>query len=116
MKIVCVDDDTEILMYYQNLFSKCNWDIKTFSNPIAAAKYLKNTRLDPDIILLDVQMPVLNGVELAKLIRIKYTDIPILFVTGSHYARVNINNCRVLSKGTSSYQLLESIKQLTGKR
>jgi putative two-component system response regulator len=57
---------------------------KTFTMPSAEKMFelLKNIR--PDIILLDVMMPGMTGIEAIKILKSgEYKDIPVLFLTGT---------------------------------
>lgn len=70
-KIVCVDDEPLALRYLTSLLKEINPQniIKTFSSSLEALEYLKNNR--PDIVFLDIDMPHLNGIELARTLRRK---------------------------------------------
>ncbi len=61
---------------------------------------LSTTPVFPDVIILDLQMPVLDGVETAKLLRNKYDDIKII-VLSSHYSKAFILN--MVEVGASAY-------------
>lgn len=57
----------------------------TFTNPVEALKHLPV--LQPDIIFLDVEMPLIKGAELARKIRESSVNAQIVFTTGHlHYA------------------------------
>jgi DNA-binding NarL/FixJ family response regulator len=38
--------------------------------------------INPDVVLMDIDMPFLNGVEAVKLLRAKFIDLPVLMLTG----------------------------------
>jgi DNA-binding NarL/FixJ family response regulator len=62
-------------------------------------------RLQPDLVLLDVAMPLLNGIEAARQIRSENPDIKLIFVTmqtGRHYVR------EAFDLGASGYLLKQS--------
>ncbi len=76
-KILLADDDRELLKMLHSYFSFKNYTIVTAENGREALKKI-NTK--PDIILLDVNMPGLDGIEVCKLIR-DHVSCPILFLT-----------------------------------
>lgn len=39
-------------------------------------------KTNPDIVLMDIDMPGINGIEAVKLLRSKYPDLPVLMLTG----------------------------------
>ena len=49
------------------------------------------TEEQPDVLLLDMKMPVLNGVETAKLMREHFPDIPIVILS-THFSKAFILN------------------------
>jgi len=70
-----------------------------------------------DLILMDVVMPVLGGIESAKEIRRKNREVPIVFITGydlnsSMVSGIGIENTEVLSKPFS----MAKLGQLIGDR
>ena len=61
---------------------------------------LDNTPTLPDIILLDLNMPVLNGIEAAKVIREHHPEVKVI-VLSSHYSKAFISN--MLEIGAAAY-------------
>lgn len=55
-------------------------DVRTCSNGQAA--YETALEMKPSVVLCDIRMPKLNGIELAKLLRAQFPDIHILFISG----------------------------------
>ncbi len=80
--LICDDDPTYLLLMEETLSSD-NLNVLTAKNGVEALQaYLKH---EPSIVLLDVQMPMLNGFEVCAEIRKhpKGKDTPILMVTGA---------------------------------
>lgn len=78
--ILIVDDDTivsETIKEY--LISICNYDAETASNGKEALEKLASKH--PSVIMLDLDMPVLNGVELLQKIKEINASIPIVIIT-----------------------------------
>lgn len=79
-KILLVDDEQDIVEFLQyNLESEGFEVISAFDGEMALEKVTEK----PDLIVLDVMMPKMNGYEVCKTIRMneKYDDIPIIFLT-----------------------------------
>lgn len=79
-KILLVDDEMDIVEFLQyNLEAEGFEVISAFDGEDALTK----TEENPDLIVLDVMMPKLNGYEVCKKIRMnkEYDDIPIIFLT-----------------------------------
>lgn len=77
-KIMIVDNEMEIIQLMKLYLSREGYEViwTTDSTQAAALAQEKN----PDLILLDVVMPGLSGIELCSKIR-EYSDVPILFVS-----------------------------------
>lgn len=76
-KILVIDDDKELLKMLRRYFEIRNYEIVTAEN---GAEGLGKIKLQPDIILLDVNMPGIDGIEVCCRIRDKVA-CPILFLT-----------------------------------
>lgn len=71
-KILVVDDDREIIESLKSILLKEGYEVVVaFDGEEALAKVKDD---NPDIILLDLILPKLNGYEVLKEIRQKYTD------------------------------------------
>ena len=82
-KIVCVDDSPTILKEIQRFLNQEKFEIIAIDDPIQAVS--KIFRIKPDLILLDITMPKINGYKLCGLLRnSEYcNDTPIIMVTGN---------------------------------
>jgi CheY-like chemotaxis protein len=67
-KILIVDDDTFLLDMYGLKFSKSNFSVTTALGPEQALEKL-HQGLVPDVIILDIMMPVMDGFELLEKIK-----------------------------------------------
>ncbi len=64
-KILIVDDDSFLLDMYTLKFSQSNFEVTTALGPEAALKVLRGGFV-PDVMLLDIVMPVMDGFELME--------------------------------------------------
>ena len=77
-KILIVDDEIGIRELIQLYLVKKNYEVYEAKNGRRAIEIIKNG--DVDLILLDIEMPGMNGFEVCKEIR-AFSNIPILFVS-----------------------------------
>ncbi len=86
IKILVVDDREDNLFSIEAILEKDKYDIVKANSGRAALKILLQQH-DFSLILMDVQMPDLNGFETANIIyqRDKLKDIPIIFITAHNY-------------------------------
>lgn len=76
--IVIIDDENEILTMLEKFLSREGYNVKTYNNPVTALASLPK---DTDIVLLDIMMPQMNGLDvLPKLIE-KNKDLKVLMMT-----------------------------------
>lgn len=67
-KVFIVDDDKFLLGMYSLKFSNNNYEVETTVGSLAALEKLR-AGANPDIVLLDIVMPYMDGLELLKTIR-----------------------------------------------
>lgn len=81
ISILLVEDDDMLRTMYSEKFTKAGFDIKTAEDGKLALTVLKN--VSPDLILLDIVMPNMDGFELLKVLRKekKYAKVPIIMLT-----------------------------------
>lgn len=82
MKLMCivVDDELNAITHLEECISKVPILelVKSFSDPSKAFEFLSNLEEKLDILFLDIQMPEMNGLELAKMIHSKVRYIVIV--------------------------------------
>ncbi|MGF1499734.1 MAG: response regulator [Elainellaceae cyanobacterium] len=80
--IVCIDDSPSVLRKIKSFFDQKTFSVLTISDPMNALMQI--IRCKPDLILLDVNMPNLNGYELCSLLRrhSSFRKTPVIMVTG----------------------------------
>src|SRR4051812_37999415 len=86
VKILAVDDREDNLFSIETILEKDNYIIVKANSGRAALKTLLQQQ-DFTLILMDVQMPDMNGFETASLIyeREKLRHIPIIFITAHNH-------------------------------
>jgi signal transduction histidine kinase len=91
IKILVVDDREDNLLSIETILEKDGYTIVKASSGRAALKVLLHEQ-DFTLILMDVQMPDMNGIETASLIyqRQKLRHIPIIFITANDRSEENI--------------------------
>jgi DNA-binding response OmpR family regulator len=77
--ILVVDDDQFENTLVQFVLSKEGYEVETTDNPRGALQMIK--KREPDLLIIDVMMPYLNGFEFATQLRKEGYDTPIIFMT-----------------------------------
>ncbi len=80
-KILIVDDEADIAEVLGDRLAASGFDVRVVHN--ARACYAAVAEEAPDLILLDIQMPEISGMEALAELKIHYPKIPILMVSAS---------------------------------
>ena len=82
-KIMIVEDDAFVMDIYETKLKKEGFDIILASNGMEAMKKLENQDNIPDLILLDIVMPYMDGLEVLREIEknISLKNIPVILLT-----------------------------------
>ena len=85
-QVLIVEDNEEFISYLTRVIGQ-RYHIHTAGNGEEALKSLEN--LKPDIVISDVMMPVMDGIELCKRIKsdINLSHIPDVYKRQSHASR-----------------------------
>jgi DNA-binding NtrC family response regulator len=78
-KVLFIDDDKTFLELFAPLFEMQEMDVVPVASAIKALEVLANEPID--LVVSDVQMPEMTGVELFGKVQDTYPDIPVIFMT-----------------------------------
>src|SRR5215469_2652334 len=77
--ILVVDDDQFANNLVQFVLTKEGYEVETTDNPNGAMKMIQ--RREPDLLLLDVTMPYLDGFQFSEKLRAEGYETPLIFMT-----------------------------------
>ena len=87
-RILAVDDEPQILRYIRSILSEAGYTAIVTGDP-GEVEHLMETET-PDLVLLDLELPGINGIDLMKRI-LMISEVPVIFVSGyggdEHVAR-----------------------------
>jgi DNA-binding response OmpR family regulator len=89
-KILVIDDSPLVLAMASDALTAAKFDVFTATNGIEANSYIFSSNNKPDLIILDIMMPLLDGNKKAKILKEKdfSKDIPILFISSKTEAEL----------------------------
>ena len=119
-RILIVEDDYDLRKYLKNIL-KTDYIIYEASDGLEGIE--KTLEIIPDMIISDVMMPEMDGIEMCKRIKknILVSHIPLLMLTAKtgeefHIKGLNVGAWDYISKPFNSKQLLQKIKNITETR
>jgi len=115
--ILVVDDDLITVKLLQKLITNKDYRAETGRNGEDCLKMAKE--LSPDIILLDISMPVMDGIEACKILKEEDStkDIPVIFITSytdddTLNAAFSAGGTDYIRKPVNSVELMVRIKSV----
>lgn len=115
-RVLIVDDDLDALEMMQDLFDSKGYKSMTAVNGIDAITKIKSQ--EPDIILSDIRMPEMDGMELLKILTKDYPHIPVLMITAHGTIKTAVEAMKVgakdyILKPLSLDEILAKVERIT---
>ena len=112
-KILVVDDEVDILLALQKRLESHGYEVLTATSSHEALEIVR--QIKPDLIILDMMMPVMDGMQFSKILRSEAAtqSIPIIFLTALE-SKDQEGGEIIFSKPFDSQKLLERIEALIG--
>lgn len=114
-RILLAEDDDSMRGFLERALGRAGYDVAAFAN--GAEAYERLTREPFTLLLTDIVMPRMDGIELARRASELDPDLKIMFITG--FAAVVLNNAdaapkdaRVLSKPFHLKDLVREVERL----
>ncbi|MBU1196459.1 MAG: response regulator [Proteobacteria bacterium] len=98
IKILVVDDEEGILDVTEGYFQRKGYEVYTASNGVEALEVLKRIKIG--CVFTDINMPMMDGLELAENIRLMENTLPVVVMTG--YPSLE-NSIQTLKNGVVDY-------------
>ena len=77
--IMVIDDESSVTIVLDRILTAEGFKVTVANNGSAALDLLNN--VEPDLIMLDIKMPGMDGYQTLEKIRDKYDDVPVIMLT-----------------------------------
>ena len=116
MVILLVDDDLDVQFYVWTFFQEAGFAVLTADDGRVALELSRNYPGVIDLLLSDVDMPRMDGLELYRHIAAQRPEIKVLMMSGDLLAmeRVAMKGLSVLKKPFTLTALWRSVEELLG--
>ncbi len=114
-KILIVDDEMPVSDLLKDLLKKEDCLPVTCGSGEEALAILKNETFD--VVLLDIKLPGMSGLEVLKEIRLRYASLPVVMITGFGFDEELIDKskqfgcCGYIGKNMPVAQIIVTFKQ-----
>ena len=115
MKILLAEDDNDMRRFLAKALNSAGYDVSSFDNGMSAYNRLREEPFE--LLLTDIVMPEMDGIELARRATELDPDIKVMFITG--FAAVALNpdlqaprDAKVLSKPFHLRDLVNEVEKL----
>jgi PAS domain S-box-containing protein len=120
ISILTVDDEPDTLELYQAMLTQMGHRVSVAATGYEALRILEQYPL-PDLVLMDIQMPVMSGTDTLRIIRERYPEIKVVAqsahaLTGDRDRFMGEGYDDYLPKPFTAAQLEKVLLKLTGKR
>jgi CheY-like chemotaxis protein len=118
-KILLIDDDHLVVKSLARLLEKEGFTISCAESGLKALELIEQTNFD--LIISDIRMPGIDGIEIAKKVRETLKQVPIIFITGysdsqSYDRSKAVNPSDFIYKPFDKDKFLQSIKAALGNK
>jgi len=80
INIVVIDDETQILAMIENYFKRVDeFNVVCYEDSLKAVAYIQSNSVD--LVLLDITMPQVDGLQILKKLRDKMPNLPVVMMT-----------------------------------
>jgi CheY-like chemotaxis protein len=115
-KILIVDDENVIVSMEKQMLECLGYQVSAFSSAAEAWQAFLDTPHQFDLVITDMTMPVMNGLDFARKIKATRPDIPIILCTGfsvliNHDKAKGLGICKYLSKPASKHDLAKAVRE-----
>jgi len=115
VKVLLVDDEELVRQLLARILSDSGYAVEEADNGASALQAARRLDGSLNLVITDINMPVMDGLEFARALRATDGQIPFLFITGLDPAIIHESGFRadVLWKPFTPDALLEKVARLT---
>lgn len=82
LRVLFVDDEPQLVRLAQRTLAPLGHTVSSFSSPLDALEAFRSAPHDFDVVVTDLSMPAMSGIDVARAVRHERADVPIVLVTG----------------------------------
>lgn len=118
--MLVVDDENAVRRFAARVLERDGFEVLEASDGAEALDLAKVGNAPIDVVVTDIVMPRLNGVELMQALSVSHPDLPVILMSG--YATAALSElgiaapCSILTKPFTAERLLAEVYRCAGRR
>ena len=118
--VLVADDESAVRRFVVRVLEREGYGVVEASDGVEALELITQGSTSFEVVVSDIVMPRLNGVELMQALSVSHPDLPVILMSGyatGALAELGIAApCAILAKPFPSEQLLEEVRRCIGLR
>ncbi len=115
--IVYIDDESQVLEIGREILRSLGYQVTEFNDGLQALAFLSEHHEETDLIISDLTMPAITGIELARSLRNNNIEVPMIIYTGyeEHLLTCDLTKLgieEVLLKPVTYQQMSEKVREV----
>jgi len=111
--ILIVDDESDVVFFISKICQPQGYHTITASSGPEALKYIHELPGRIDLVLLDLRMPGMGGIEVLRTIRREHADLPVIVLTALTDKKAECETLGIEAYLTKPYSIEELYQQIT---
>jgi two-component system cell cycle sensor histidine kinase/response regulator CckA len=120
ISVLVVDDEAAVRRFAARVLEREGYTVLEARDGIDALDLIREKGMSVDVVVSDIVMPRLNGVELMQALVVSHPELPVILMSGyatGALAELGIASpCAILPKPFPSDRLLEEVRRCTAQR
>lgn len=120
ISVLVVDDESAVRRFAARVLAVEGYAVVEASDGVEALELIKHGGLSIEVVVSDIVMPRLNGVELIQALSVSHPHLPVILMSGfasEGLAEIGIAApCSIIRKPFPSERLLEEVRRCAGLR
>jgi CheY-like chemotaxis protein/predicted transcriptional regulator len=120
--VMIVDDEPDVALTYAGFLSSIHYSVATFNDPYQALRQFVSDPAKYDLVILDIRMENMNGLQLYQSLRAINGKLKVIFVSALDAAKElvtiipEVGNDAVIRKPVSKDDFIKAIKKALAKK
>lgn len=91
-RLVIIDDDVDLLELLSTFFRQRKYNVSTYESAYVALTDIENKKVEADVVISDLNLPIMSGLDFVKRIRTFNAGLPIILMTAEGSLEIAIES------------------------